>query len=259
MEGMGLEKGVSRQPAQPGRGPGSRGVPLWSQLKASLLAMIRDERMQEHARLPSEHELCERFGVSRTVVREALNQLVIERVIYKIQGKGAFVAGRREEQGFVGTTIGFSSELVDQRRLVTRRVLVQRLAEPGSRARHLLRLHEGERVVEIVRVLSVDGTPRILVHTAIPEAIVPGLEQTPLETRSLYDTLRRQYGIVFARAERWLEAVTPSPDQAALLEVPASTPLLAIESCSYTVENAPAEYYFALHRTDQARLHLVVG
>jgi GntR family transcriptional regulator len=247
------------QPARAGGGPGRRTVPLWSQLKASLLAMIRDNRLPEHARLPSEHELCERFGVSRTVVREALNQLVIERVIYKIQGKGAFVAGRREEQDFVGTTIGFSSELVEQRKLVTRRVLAQRLAPAGPRAQHLLRLREGERVVEIVRVLSVDGTPRILVHTALPERIVPGLDQIPLETRSLYEMLRRQYGIVFSRAERWLEAVTASAEQADLLEVPAATPLLAIESCSYTDQNAPAEYYFALHRTDQARLHLVVG
>ncbi len=64
------------------------GTPLWSQVKTALMTLITTEKLSEHARLPSEAELCEHFGVSRTVVREALNQLVFERVIYKLQGKG---------------------------------------------------------------------------------------------------------------------------------------------------------------------------
>ena len=79
-------------------GSGPSRLPLWSQVKSSMAAMIRDQGLGEHARLPSEHELCTQFGVSRTVVREAMNQLVYEHVIYKIQGKGAFVVDCSEVQ-----------------------------------------------------------------------------------------------------------------------------------------------------------------
>ena len=236
---------------------------LWSQVKASILALIRDESLGEHARLPSEHELCERFAVSRTVVREAMNHLVYEHAIYKIQGKGAFVAGRRDEQDFVGSTIGFSGELLEQHKNVSRRVLSQRLGYPNERIRRLLNLPDGDvreaRVVQLSRVLAVDGVPRILVNTSIPEVLAPGLDQLGLQMRSLYDTLQRRYGFVFRRAERWLKAVMPSEEEAKHLEIATVTPLLSIESCAHSDLGRAIEHYHALYRTDEARLHIRVG
>lgn len=255
-----MGSGVTRSEAQGGEAEDERRVPLWLQVKTTLLAMIQNDGMQEHARLPSEHELCERFGVSRTVVREALNQLVFERIIYKLQGKGAFVAGRREDQDFIGTTsFGFTDELAGRHQHVSRRVLHQTVTQPSEKAQRMLRLAEEARVVQIDRVLSVDDVPRLLVHILIPEALVPGLDQLPLKNRSLHDTLRRQYGIHFRRAERWLDAVTATPEQAALLQVPPGTPLLAIESCSYMENDIPVEYFTAFYRTDRARLHIKIG
>ena len=237
--------------------------PLWSQVKQSLLKMISDNALGIHAALPSESALCERFGVSRTVVREALNQLVYEHVIYKRQGKGAFVSGRREEQNFVGSVVGFSGELLDKHKRITRRVLVQRVSTPSQRAQSFLRLPPGDgiesRVVEVSRVQMVEGIPRILVHHSIPEQLTPGLDQVPLQARSLYDVLQKQYGLIFKRADRWIEAVTPTPEEADLLEIPHTSPLLAIESCAMSEQGRPIEYYRALFRTDLASLHLQIG
>ncbi|CAN5155527.1 GntR family transcriptional regulator [soil metagenome] len=231
--------------------------PLWSQVKASIQAMIAAAGLGEHARLPTEQELCEQFRVSRTVVREALNQLVFERRIYKIQGKGAFVAGPREDQDFFGSTVSFSGELHEKHRVVTRRILLQRLAAPEERIQRMLRMSRDEQAVELDRVLSVDGVPRIRVRTFLRAARVPGLEQIPLHNRSLYDTLSRQYGIVLTEADRWVEAIVAEGSDAEHLGVPDGTPLLAIESCSYA-GGEPVEHYAAHYRTDQARLHFKV-
>jgi DNA-binding GntR family transcriptional regulator len=57
------------------------------------------------------------------------------------------------------------------------------------------------------------------VETQIPQGLVPGLEQVPMRGRSLYETLERNYGLVLRRAERWIEAVAPTAEQAALLGV----------------------------------------
>lgn len=252
------DRPIERQPAA-----GADRVPLWSQVKHALLRMIADEALAVNAALPSEKDLCERFGVSRTVVREALNQLVYEHVIYKRQGKGAFVAGRREEQNFVGSVVGFSGELLDKHKRITRRVLVQQVAAPSERAQHFLRLPPGDgvesNVVQISRVQIVDSVPRILVHHSIPHRLTPGLEQIPLQTRSLYDVLQRQYGMIFKRADRWLEAVTPTEREAELLDIPMHSPLLAIESCALSEAGVPIEYYYALFRTDLASLHIRVN
>lgn len=236
------------------------GTPLWSQVKTALMTLITTEKLSEHARLPSEAELCEHFGVSRTVVREALNQLVFERVIYKLQGKGAFVSARRDEQDFLGSNIGFSGELHDKNRAVTRHILRQEFDTPSERARRMLQLQPEEKLVlQLDRVLSVDGVPRILVHTSLVARHVPGMEQVPMHNRSLYDTLSRQYGITMRRAERWLEAVAATANQARLLGVADGAPLIAIESVGFMDGGLPMEYYTAFYRTDQSRLHFMVS
>jgi len=232
--------------------------PLWAQLKSSLLDFIAGNDLAPHSRLPSEADLCARFSVSRTVVREALNQLVIEGHVYRIQGKGSFVSPPREDQDFVGTTVGFTSDFIGKNRQLTRRVLAQSLREATPREAKFLRLRPGEPVVGIDRLLSVDRVPRLLVHTAILASAAPSLETTPLENRSLYETLRRQYGIVFRHAERWLEAINADEALAQMLAIEAGAAVLKIESVSFGHDDTPLEYYVAYHRTDQSRLHFRV-
>ena len=235
-------------------------LPLWSQVKNAVQTMIVTEGLSENARLPSEAELCELFGVSRTVVREALNQLVHERVIYKLHGKGAFVSGKRDEQGFLGSNIGFSGELHNTHHAVTRTILRQELVSPPERAREMLKITApDEQVVALDRVLSVDGVPRILVYTYIVSRLAPGFEQVPMHNRSLYDTLARRYGITMRRAERWLEAATATAEQAKLLDIPKGSPVIAIESITYMQTDETIEYYTAVYRTDRTRLHFIVS
>ncbi|WP_342620187.1 GntR family transcriptional regulator [Rhodoferax sp. GW822-FHT02A01] len=236
---------------------------LWLQVKNSILDLISTQQLQADAPLPSESELCTRFGVSRTVVREAMNQLVYEHVIYKRQGKGAFVAGRRESQEvFVSSAMGFSDEWLGKHRTVMRRILVQQSKIPGPRVQEMLRLptdgSTDSRVVEIARVLSAENIPRMFVTISIPERLVPGLAQLPLQTRSLYDILRRQYGLHFKSADRWIEATAATPEAAKLLQVAIGTPLIEVESCAYNETGQPVEYFKALCRTDLGSLHFPV-
>ena len=233
------------------------GTPLWFQLRAILHSWIDSGEMPPDARLPSEAELCRRYEVSRTVVREALSKLVAEGRIYKIKGKGAFVAARKSDEEFVGTTMGLWEELLTKGHDVRTRVLVQELAEPSARERAALRLGPDAAVVRIRRVYIVDGRPTIMVETALPAGLVPGLERTPLENRSLYATVRQRYGLAPVRAERWIEAALPGRGEAELLGVSTRTPLIAIESIAVTASGVPMEYYVALHRTDATRLHIV--
>lgn len=233
-------------------------TPLWRQVQAALTERIRARQLAEHDRLPSEAELCRSFGVSRTVVREALAQMVNDGLIYRLQGKGAFVRGQREEHGFAGTNVGFSGDLQEGARRVTSRILRQEVTTPSARICRHLRLGPQERVVAVDRVLSVDGVPRAVVRCAMLAVAVPGLERAPLENRSLYDTIARQYGIVLVQAERWIEALSLGAEDAALLEVAPGTAALCIESVGSSAQHGTIEYYTAHYLTDRSRLRFVV-
>ena len=233
------------------------GTPLWLQLRLLLKRRIEDGLLPPGQQLPSEAELCERFSVSRTVVREALGQLVVDGRIYKIKGKGAFVAKRKGDEEFFGTTMGFWEEMSGKGSQVQTRVLEQELAGAGDRERTALRLDEDHAVVRLRRLYVVDGTPTILVSTALPATLAPGLERANLENRSLYETIRQRYGLVPFRAERWIEAAVPDHQEAGLLGTSKLAPVLGIESIAWLQSGLPMEYYYALHRTDHTRLHVV--
>lgn len=243
-----------------GLGPLDRSAPtpLWAQVKTALTRQIFEYGLEPGARLPSETALCQAFDVSRTVVREALAQLVNEGLIYRHQGKGAFVRDRRDEQDFVASTVGFTGELTEKRHEVARRVLFQGIVLPSPRVRKYLGLPVDQHVFAIDRVMTVDGVPRAIIRCCLLASAVPGLEEVSLENRSLHDTLMRSYGIRLNRAERWIEAITLAEDDAALLDVEAGRAALKVESVASDGRDSPMEYYNMVCLTDRSRLHVSV-
>ena len=231
------------------------GTSLWMQLKSILQSQIQSGEVVPDSRFYSEHELCRMYGVSRTVVREALSELVHDRLIYRIQGKGTFVARRKEEHDWAGSNIGFSGEMISKGRNVTTQILKQTLAAPSARERRMLRLSGDQGVVQIRRLMSIDGQPRLLVDMAFPNDLVPGFESMGLGNKSIYDVLKRRYGLIPSSSERWIEAILPTHKQAALLNTSPGIPLLGIESCAYLESGRAFEYYYGYHRSDISRLH----
>ncbi len=233
---------------QPGR-------PLWRQLRDDLHHRIVGGEFAANAKLPIEQELCRIYGVSRTAVREALGDLVADRIIYRVQGSGAYVSPHKEESN-IGTTVGFSSEIIAKGQRLTSEILEQITIDPNDIERDMLEIKGDEPIVRIRRIISVNGVPRILVQSAIPDRLAPGLEAANLKDKSLYEVIRRRYGLIPKKAERWIDAVAADTKQAKSLDVAVGHPLLAIESKVLLESGEPVEYYLAYYRSDEARLHM---
>lgn len=230
--------------------------PLWAQFRDKLRALILNGDLAVGDKLPTEAELGDQFGISRIVVREALADLVRSGLIYKIRGRGAFVSARERDEDFVSTVLGFSDEMERKGRSVRTQVLLQELRAPTAPEAHALGLSDADPVVALKRLRRVDGELQLLVQTCVPADLAPGLHRVKLENRSLYDVLRRQYGVRIVRAERWIDAVLPDDDTARLLDLAQPEPLLRIESIAYNANGRALEHYTALHRCTSSRLHV---
>jgi len=230
--------------------------PLWMQLSNVLRKSIETGALAPDQALPSESEVIDRYGVSRTVVREALADLVQRGLIYKIRAKGSFVSPPRRDLGFIGSTLGSSADLLAAGRSSSTRVLSLTAETADEDEASALRLSPGAGVIRIRRLRSVDGVPTLLVQTTLPRDPFAGLLKSNLENRSLYEHLRRHYGVVPVGADRWIRAVVPSAEDARLLDLPAGTPVLDIESIAWGADNVPFEFYRALHRSDESRFYL---
>ncbi|MFZ5915995.1 MAG: extracellular solute-binding protein [Chloroflexota bacterium] len=71
--------------------PGSP-IPIYHQLKLAIKKRIEAGDFETGERIPTEQELCERYGISRTPVRQALNELMYEGLLTRRRGLGTFVA-----------------------------------------------------------------------------------------------------------------------------------------------------------------------
>ena len=107
-------------------------IPFYYQLQQVLEDQIAAGRWPERALIPSEAELCATYQVSRTVVRQALGELVAAGLLYRIKGKGAFVAPRKLQAKYIQRTEGFYAEMTTQGHSVSSSVLRQQVVKPPA-------------------------------------------------------------------------------------------------------------------------------
>jgi GntR family transcriptional regulator len=150
-------------------------VPLYFQLAAALKVMLEVDNWEAGARFASERELEEEFGVSRAVIRPALDLLVGDGAIFRIKGSGAFVAPPRREVRVSGL-VGLWSEPQDER---TVNVLSARKRQPDRTVSHFLEIEDRRTpVAHVTAVVDVGQPTVILVDSFSSVALVPWLLPT---------------------------------------------------------------------------------
>jgi len=228
-------------------------IPYYVQLIDMLRSEIEGGSWKQGDRLPGELELCETYGISRTVVRQALRELELEGLIYRKKGKGSFVAEPKVRENML-QQIG----LLEWGREPTVKVLNMAIELTGAKAAKNLEIEVGAPVIWIERLRSVDGEPRILVSSYVPYELCPGLEHLDLTDKSIFVIMEEQYGLQIARGRRDFEAVIADEREAELIGIEVGAPLMLVDSVSYLADGRPVEFSHAVHRGDRSRFEVEV-
>ena len=234
-------------------------TPLWRQLAEQLEAVIRSGDIEPHSRIPSEESLSELFGVSRPVVRHAMQTLAGRGLIVKVHRKGIFVGSPPLETDFITTTLSVYDDMVARGHQVRTNTLEFYRCAPDEQEREALKLNPDETVVRIVRVFWMDDEPITFTRMSLHGERVPGFELIDVEDRSILGLVRERYGLRLKRAERWFKAAIPPANVTHLMGLPDGTPMIEIESIAVDDENRPLEYYRAFYHSETARIHLSVN
>ena len=206
--------------------------------------------------IPGEQDLCELYGVSRTVVRQALLELEHEGVIIRRKGKGTFISQPKISEGLVQKLTGFYQDMIERGLKPTTKVLHQNVIPSNEKVARFLNIPPGEKVIDILRLRFINEEPIQLVTTYIPFELCPGLASVDLTNRSLYEYLEKECGVFIAKGRRYIEAVLANETEAALLGIDRGAPLLMLDSISFSENGQPIEYYHALHRGDRSRFEV---
>jgi GntR family transcriptional regulator len=224
-------------------------VAKYQQLQEILLDMV-DAELAVDAPIPSERELAARFSMARMTVRQAIDGLVVEGRLYRVQGRGTFVA--RQKTDLQIRLASFTEDMRSRGMRASSRVLTfERVAATPQLAR-ALEIPVGEHVLRLERLRFADAIPMSVERSHLPERLVPGLLEGGF-AGSLYAALQGQYGLVLDWGEQTIEAATPDPPDAKLLEIGPGVPVLWMRRYSYAGHQR-VEYATSAYRSDRYQL-----
>lgn len=236
----------------------NNGVPLHTQLKDFLRGQVLQGDMKPHTPLPSEREICERYDISRTTVRRAMNDLINEGLVYTTVGKGTYVANPplKEE---IRPLSSFTEDMTRRGRTASSQVLRAQVENADDAQAARLGIPRGAEVVLLRRLRLADGVPISIQLHWLPHHLCPGLLQYDLATSSLYDLLRNTYHLLFRRAETNIQAFVANGEERRLFQLAAPAAVLVTEQTTYLENGTVIEFVHSAFRGDQYTLSTGFG
>lgn len=223
-------------------------TPLHAQVAALLRGYIRGNKLAAGAALPSEAALCERFGVARSVVRQALGALAAEGLIQRENGRPATVAAPQEHRRLVQRSTGLYEQFAQSGVALQTRVLAFARAEPPA---EVAEFFGSTRLLMLEHLRHVADAPLAYVRTWLPADAVPGLRAEDLADASLHGVLTRRFGLRPGAGRNQIRAVAADAALADLLDAPAGTPLLMLQGRGMDQHGRPLEWFTTWHRAEQ--------
>lgn len=225
-------------------------IPLYIQLMNILIEKI-ENNMKENDKLDSEREICKKYGVSRTTVREALDELEKNKYIYKVQGKGNFISPKVVEQDLIKVS-SFTEEMKKLGKNPTSKLLNFEIIEANNKVSKKLRIEENELVFKISRIRIADDIPMIYEITYLPYERFKNLTREMIEENPLYEILKNSFNTYITSAEEVIESVLINKLESVYLEIPQAQAGLKFQRISYE-QMEIIEYTITIARGDRYR------
>ena len=197
----------------------SRKQPLYDQLVDILSEKIEHECVPGDM-LPSERDLSERYGLSRTTVRLALQELESLGLVIRQHGRGTFVADRSVHTANLMQTYSFTQQMREIGRDPKTIILEFSEIEADKNLAEHMGLRLGEKVIKVDRLRCADDMPLMIERTHLPMRKFMMFKRPMLEGKSLYEVIE-------------------------------GAPVLDLERVTYNMHNEIIEYTLSVARADQ--------
>ncbi|MBL8699486.1 MAG: GntR family transcriptional regulator [Alphaproteobacteria bacterium] len=249
--------------AAPARSPGARGVgraagatprqggretsprkPIYIAIEERVREIIAAEELGPGDRVPSERALAERLQASRMTVRKSMERLVASGVLERDGTAGTRVAMPRVTRPMGGLAgQGISRVVASAGGTAGTRLLHFEQARASAKMAKRLGVAEGDELVVLRRLLTVNATPFCIETSHIPAALVPGLHAEDLTAgQSLYALLHARYGVDVATGERVIGTASATELEARHLRLKPGASVLLMRLLAFDRGGRPVEY-----------------
>lgn len=222
--------------------------PIYLYIRRKITERIERGDYTSGSALPSENELAEEFGVTRLTVRNAIDSLVEQGLIRRVQGKGTYVGFPWMETGV--ETGGFREMISSSNAVPSVRILSKSKRLAGPYYAKLFGIDSNEVLYTLRRLNSVDGEPVSLENTVIPLSLFEGIEDVDVSVFSVYETYG-MYGHKVGLVQEKLDISALSARDAGLLRVEPGSLALVFECLTYDEAGQVIEHSTSYNRGDR--------
>lgn len=231
-------------------------TPLYMQLKRIISSYIVENELKPGDTIPSEGEFCSHYGISRTTVRQAFKLLENSGRILRRRGLGSFVSEPKIKRN-LDSLYSFSLQLGEMGYETSSRILV--FAEETVTAEKSMAsgIAVGTPVYHIERIRLADSVPLLLERTCIVKEFCPSLNQSRVETGSLY-LLLLENGLEMDCATESYEPVLMDDETMRLLAVDENPCAFSICRKGYAADGRVFEYTRSVMPGLRSRLEITL-
>ncbi|NOK60418.1 MAG: DNA-binding transcriptional regulator, GntR family [Chloroflexi bacterium AL-W] len=229
-------------------------LPLYYQIKQHIHDCIDQGSLALGSMIPSERDLCDLYQVSRSTLRQAVQELINEGLLERRRGVGTYVA-QPKIRHHLGSFSGFSERMKRAGHAPSTHLIEHSIFEDEADSEIHAKLHVAASapLLRMVRLRLADEEPIMLETVYLPITRLPGLMPEQLANQSLYHVLHTHYNIVICRLCETLEPVVLTPSDAQLLGTEPGLPAMLTTITTFNQNNQPTEYTLSLVRGDRCQ------
>lgn len=210
-------------------------------IKNDIVQAIKTKQLNTDDKILSEAKLCKKYNVSRITVTRAINELVAEDYLYRIQGKGTFVKGKQLSEG-VAQLSSFTKRMKEKKLKLETRVLETASVTMPVKMANFFNLPSDKNVILLKRLRIVDGELLCLSIAYLMPEIFYWTTLEDMEHESLYDLLENKYDFKLGNATQEFEVGYLNEKNVKFLEISSQDPCLKLSLYSTLSDGRPAQF-----------------
>jgi GntR family transcriptional regulator len=191
-------------------------IPYYYQLYENIVESIEKNMLSEGDRLFGEIQLCEKYGVSRITVRQALKELEVNGYIIRERGKGTFIRKKIETHSLQKVS-SIVDELRNEGIKTVNKILENKVIIPDYKILEILKLASDAKILFVKRIIFAYGSPLYMTKAYLPYDLTGKIKKSVLAENSFTNIITKILKIKLIHSKRVLEPAIPDDETSAFL------------------------------------------
>lgn len=231
-------------------------IPLYYQLKTFILSEIKNSNFPVGSNIPTEMEISEHFQVSRSTVRQAINELVQEGYLERQTSRGTYVIEPEEKVGYIRSFEPFYQQVRRTGQEAKTQLSLLEVVEADETIAANLDIKPGEKAICMSRRRFSGDTPMVLMQNYLPYSLCSFILSHNFETESLYEVLSHHQDIRHAETKTIVIATLATSEDAHLLDIKKGAPILCFNTITKTDNGQIVNFAYSRYRGDLNRFEI---